>query len=230
MSPPILVLHAVGGPDGRYTLPEEVFHGFLARAVGQGWSLCTLSDLAGRDGRDGTGRTLALTFDDAYESVARVALPALQALGLPATVFVNTEAVGGRNDWNRRAACRLQHCTWDALGRLHDAGWEIGSHTHHHFNLLSLDDAEIRSEVETANALLERHLGVRPRCLAYPYGRFDARVVAAIRPCFDLAVATERGGDDWVRDRWSLRRLWPEATQAAVRALFYPGGDHASGG
>lgn len=42
---------------------------------------------------------LALTFDDAYEGVARYALPALKSLELPATIFVTGSAVTGEAFW-----------------------------------------------------------------------------------------------------------------------------------
>ncbi len=44
-------------------------------------------------------RSVLLTFDDAYEDVARHAWPTLRALGLPAVMFVPTAAPNGRPSW-----------------------------------------------------------------------------------------------------------------------------------
>ncbi len=53
-------------------------------------------------------RSLALTFDDGYESVVRLGLPILERLGLPATVFLVTEAVDlGQRLWPDRVYAHL---------------------------------------------------------------------------------------------------------------------------
>jgi peptidoglycan/xylan/chitin deacetylase (PgdA/CDA1 family) len=45
-------------------------------------------------------RALCITFDDGYRSVHDLALPILQEFGLPATVFVTSGYIDGRNMWN----------------------------------------------------------------------------------------------------------------------------------
>ncbi|WP_313702875.1 polysaccharide deacetylase family protein [Massilia sp.] len=47
-------------------------------------------------------RAVCITFDDGYRSVHDLALPVLRRLGLPATVFVSSGYVDGRNMWNDR--------------------------------------------------------------------------------------------------------------------------------
>src|SRR5690554_7742286 len=46
-------------------------------------------------GEDDCNR-VAITFDDAYESVYQNAAPLLERHGLPYTIFVNTDAIGSR--------------------------------------------------------------------------------------------------------------------------------------
>ena len=47
-------------------------------------------------------RAIAITFDDGYCSVHNLALPVLQELGLPATVFVTSGYIGQGSMWNDR--------------------------------------------------------------------------------------------------------------------------------
>ena len=62
--------------------------------------------------------------------------------------------------------------TWEQIRELMTSGWTIGGHTHTHPNLseLSLTDPtgeQVRSEMETNNALLEQYLGIRPEYFAF---------------------------------------------------------------
>jgi len=142
-------------------------------------------------------RTLAVTFDDGYRSVFTHARPVLERLGLPGTVFVPTDLIGrhtllrwpGIDQWiGGPHEDELVGMSWDELGSLHAAGWEIGSHTCSHPRLSRLDDRELRRELQDSRRACEERLG---RCLtlALPYGDGDARVLPAAVEAGYAAVA-----------------------------------------
>jgi peptidoglycan/xylan/chitin deacetylase (PgdA/CDA1 family) len=142
-------------------------------------------------------RTLAVTFDDGYRSVLTHARPILDRLGLPATVFVSTDFVDidgpmhwpGIDDWLGSAhEDELRGMTWEQLGALRDAGWEIGSHTCSHPRLSRLADAPLARELSESRRACEARFGTC-RTLALPYGDGDARVLAAAREAGYVAVA-----------------------------------------
>jgi peptidoglycan/xylan/chitin deacetylase (PgdA/CDA1 family) len=142
-------------------------------------------------------RTLAVTFDDGYRSVLSHALPILDRLGLPGTVFVATDFVGrdapmswpGIDDWlGGPHEAELAGMSWDELATLRDAGWEIGSHTCSHPRLSQLDDGALRRELVESRRTCASHLGAC-RTLALPYGDGDARVVSAAAEAAYRAVA-----------------------------------------
>jgi peptidoglycan/xylan/chitin deacetylase (PgdA/CDA1 family) len=58
---------------------------------------------------------------------------------------------------------------------------------------LPLEDEErLTAELSDSRAVLARHMGVPPSILAYPSGRYDARVVSAVRAAgYTAAVTTE---------------------------------------
>jgi peptidoglycan/xylan/chitin deacetylase (PgdA/CDA1 family) len=156
-------------------------------------------------------RTVAVTFDDGYRSVLTRALPVLERLGLPGTVFVPTDFVGsdgpmswpGIDHWvGSPYENELVGMSWDELGALRQAGWEIGSHTCSHPHLSRLDDATLQRELRDSRAACEAQLGAC-RTLALPYGDGDARVLAAAEEAGYSGVAGLTGfgisGVGWPR-------------------------------
>ena len=131
------------------------------------------------------GRALHVTFDDAYKSVAN-ALPVLELLGLPATVFTCAAfAETGRPfdvpELASQAAAHpkeLATMNWEELRALSERGVEIGSHTMTHPHLPRLSDEEIDRELQDSRVRIEDELGRPCRFLAYPFGEHDARVRA----------------------------------------------------
>lgn len=204
--PVIVVLHEVVEASVRHGVSPALLSTLVDRAASEGWRFVTASVAMKEAEKE--ERTIALTFDDAYRSVVESALPILVARSIPATVFVSTEFVGQDNAWNRRAPRRVQHCGWPELARLAEAGWEVGSHGHGHYNLLALTEEEVLLDLDRSMGELRRQLGLQPSGFAYPYGAFDSRVRGLVRRRFDWAMATEHGRtvDE---DRLAVRRIWP---------------------
>ena len=70
---------------------------------------------------------------------------------------------------------------WEMLDEMCAAGIAIGSHTRTH-SLLTLEEpARVREEVEGSRRLLEQGLGQAIRHFAYPDGRFNTPIVAAVK-------------------------------------------------
>jgi peptidoglycan/xylan/chitin deacetylase (PgdA/CDA1 family) len=184
------------------------------------------------------GRRVAITFDDAYLSVFELAKPILDDAGFPATVFVPTDyparpgqpmAWDGIDKWAGGPYEReLRPMSWEQLGMLADAGWEIGSHTCSHPRLSSLTDEDLALELVESRLAVAERLNRPCNTLAYPYGDHDVRVVEAARVAGYVAAATLPG-----RLSKARRLAWPRIgiyhvdderrfrlkTSAAVRRL-----------
>ncbi|WP_372987867.1 polysaccharide deacetylase family protein [Marinobacter sp.] len=120
----------------------------------------------------GTARnSVALTFDDAYESVYTTAAPMLADRGYPYTVFVNTDAVG-----------RTGYMTWDQLEELASReGVTLANHSTDHGHLARKPDEpedqwqqRIEHSLDGAQKELQQRLGIDTPMFAYPYGEFDS--------------------------------------------------------
>jgi peptidoglycan/xylan/chitin deacetylase (PgdA/CDA1 family) len=196
----VLCYHAVS-PDWpeRYTVTPGALETHVRDLLRRGYRGVTFADAVRADRRE---RVFALTFDDAYRSVREHALPLLDRLGVPATVFAVsgfaetaapvTTALG---DWaGGPHEHELQSMGWDELRALAGQGWEIGSHTRSHPMLTRLGDGELADELTQSRAVCEAGVGQPVRSLAYPYGDFDARVSAAAAAAGYEQAATLFGG------------------------------------
>src|SRR3954465_12555075 len=113
----------------------------------------------------------------------------LDAAGYPATVYAPTAYLDTPErplSWNGIEQGQggphereLLPMSWDQLRELADAGWEIGAHTRTHPHLTEVGDEELRVELGESKATVEERLGRPCPTLAYPYGDYDERVVAA---------------------------------------------------
>jgi peptidoglycan/xylan/chitin deacetylase (PgdA/CDA1 family) len=144
-------------------------------------------------------KTLAVTFDDGFRSVATLALPILREYGIPGTVFVPTDYIGtdepmrwpGIDQWyGGPHEAELLPMTWGDVAMLAEVGWEVGSHTRSHPRLTHLDDTSLQAELRGSRAACEHQLSQPCRTLAYPYGDHDQRVVAATRAAGYEAACT----------------------------------------
>lgn len=131
------------------------------------------------------GKTVVVTFDDAYRSVLHRGYPVLAKLGVPATVFVPTAFATSQEPmaWSEMDRWvgtpfegELDCMTWGELRQLQAEGWEIGSHTRTHADLAQLGDAEVAAELSSSREDCERELQRPCLSLAYPFSSYDQRV------------------------------------------------------
>ena len=88
---------------------------------------------------------------------------------------------------------------WDMLEEMHAAGVTVGSHTRTHPLLTLEEPARVREEVEGSRRLIQQWLGPKIDHFAYPDGRFNAPVVAAVKKSgyrFAYGVCQHRAASD----------------------------------
>ncbi len=137
---------------------------------------------------------VVLTFDDAYRDFLSNAWPILSSHGFGATMFVPTDHVGGRAEWDRGFGEPAGLMTWDELRMLAGQGLEIGAHSCSHPYLTRLPPAQVMAEGRNAKARLEAELGRTVDLLAYPYGDQNLLVRRAMAACGYVAALTTEPG------------------------------------
>lgn len=124
-------------------------------------------------------KVVAITFDDAYDSIFETAFPLLKRYQFPFTVFVSTQPI----DQNVPA-----FMSWSQLRQLNDAGVTVANHghTHMHFVRRQKEESEaiwlerITDDILTAERRLQQELGIGHKLLAYPYGEYTSEIEARV--------------------------------------------------
>ncbi|HEU4721089.1 MAG TPA: polysaccharide deacetylase family protein [Gemmatimonadaceae bacterium] len=195
----ILTYHSIDESGSVISIPEATFRRHVAWLATGRVRVLPLEELAAApDDAD----SVAITFDDGMESCSRIAAPLLRDHGLPATVFVVTDAVGSTNVWGGRGDPGIPVVSllgWDALGELARGGVSVGAHTCSHPRLDLLDAGAIEREIVDSKARIARELGIEATTFAYPYGRLNAAARDVVAREFRYGVTTRLatlGADD----------------------------------
>lgn len=172
--------HSVADSAGRAFRPfvtePGVFRDHMAALVDAGYLATTVSDLLDADTPARSGRTVVVTFDDAFLDFHTTVLPVLAELRLRATLYVPTAYVGGTSRWLQPDGEDRPMMSWTALAEAAASGVEIGSHSRTHPQLDRLSRDRVRSEVRDSKAVLEDRLQREIRTFAYPFGYHDQAV------------------------------------------------------
>ncbi len=117
-------------------------------------------------------RSLAITFDDGYESIYRNAFPIMEEYGFVSTVFVVVGFVGKENNWDVNLwGRRSKHLSWRQMKEMATYGHSFQSHTVNHPDLTRLTPPQLEYELGYSKKLLEDKMGEAVEFLACPFGR-----------------------------------------------------------
>jgi len=235
---PVLMYHRVGTPhnewESRYCVTPERFSQHIRRLQKRGMQACSFTDffawLAG-DMNLPEGSFL-LTFDDGFLGVYEYAAPVLHDLSWPATVFLVSQLIGARDEW-----CKNENpngATYPLLESgqietMRGMGFTFHSHTRLHPDLTTLSDDRLSEELTGSRQDLENLLSEQVAYLAYPYGRYDERVVNAARAAgYQAAFSTQPGFNRRGLDPYRIRRLDVFGTDTPTmlaRKIFFGSND-----
>lgn len=152
-----------------------------------------------------------ITFDDSNLSDHAIALPALLARGLTARFFVLSGRLGTAGALDA-----------DQLRAMQAAGMGLGSHGVAHVPWTGLDAAALAEEITRSKAVLEEICGHPVVEAGIPFGRYDARVLRALRHAGYTTAWSSDGGTlnstAFLRARTSLRGDMARAEIDAILA------------
>jgi peptidoglycan/xylan/chitin deacetylase (PgdA/CDA1 family) len=156
-------------------------------------------------------RPFVVSFDDGYDSQYGSARVVLDRLRWPGVLNLEVHNVGLAGGLSRSQVADLVH-----------HGWEVDAHTFTHPDLTTLGPSALHHEVAGSRRWLQRRFGVPVWFFAYPAGRYDAAVEAAVRRAgFEGATTTRPGIGAPDDDPYQLPRLrvLPDMTPAQVLGL-----------
>ncbi|MBL4791014.1 MAG: polysaccharide deacetylase family protein [Kordiimonadaceae bacterium] len=144
-------------------------------------------------------RTIVITVDDAYKSVADVGWPKFKAAGIPITVFVSTDPVDAGSS---------NYMSWDDIRRLQAEGVEIGHHSASHLHMVAAGLEASIADIKKASARFVEELGEVPSLFAYPYGEYSPELVEMIKAeGFEIAFSQYSGPVAPWLNRFTLPRF-----------------------
>ncbi len=165
---------------------------------------------------------MAVTFDDADQSVFENALPIMEARGIKPCIFVVADYV--EKGCTYREKIRRPVMNWHMLEMCVSKGVEIGNHTFSHPNLTECAADKIIEELALNRQCIEDKLGLHAVHFAYPYGQFTKSTIDLIRRsglCQSQAT-TQRGQMSTKHDLHFVRRdrIDLEKTPQQIEALM----------
>ncbi len=140
-------------------------------------------------------RLVGITFDDGYLNNLTHALPVLQAHGFGATCYVVSGRLGQTNAWDHPPGVPGKSLMSEAqLRQWQDGGQDIGSHSHTHADLSTCPPEALGQEIAHSRQHLQALFGRdSAQHFCYPYGRYNADTVEAVRQAgFESATTTRR--------------------------------------
>lgn len=212
---PILAYHLIGTPapgtpnQELWVDPSEFRHevewlaqrGYQAVTLQQWWD-------AWHGGAALPARPVVFTFDDGFADWYQNAYPILAARGWVGSVQLALSHLG----IFRSPPAQLSPYAWKLqpymVEQMLAAGWELESHSLTHPHLTQVTSTQLRAEVADSRTGLQARFGAPVSFFCYPYGDYDAAVVAAVRAAGYLgALTTIDGVASSRRSPYALRRI-----------------------
>jgi peptidoglycan/xylan/chitin deacetylase (PgdA/CDA1 family) len=176
------------------TMTPQVFDAQMAVLAKAGWHTITLATLADDLAANVTppAHTFVVTIDDGWWDSYNYAFNILLKYGFVATFFVIADRIG-----------QPSFLAPNEIQILAAAGNDIGDHTVNHVALTAAQPKALTYEIDSAAATIAAITGRWPETLAYPLGKTDSRVMAAVAACKPLRLAVVEGSGG--RETWATR-------------------------
>ncbi|SRR5712692_6837894 len=171
----------------RYVVTDSDFRSQMKRLAGEGWRGVSLSQALG----SWAAKTVCVTFDDGCETDVLAGAPALKEAGFGATFYITTGFVG-----------KPGYLSSSQVRELNKLGLEIGCHSLTHPYLTDVDDARLHEETAGAKERLEQMVGVTVEHFSCPGGRWNPRVVEAVKAAKFQSMATSRAAMNFPNTDW----------------------------
>lgn len=214
---PVLMYHRVGmaaNPwEARYAISPANFAAHMETLARKGYRAVPAEALVDwlEGGAPLPSGAFILTFDDGFRGVREHALPVLENLGWPCTVFLVSDLLGGEDLWTREF--NPDGTTYPLLDEAEirdmlERGVSFHSHTRSHADLPTLSDAQLDEQLASPRETLAKLVGHDVPYIAYPFGHVDERVEAATRAAgYRAAFSTQPGFNRRDVNPFRIRRL-----------------------
>lgn len=153
-------------------------------------------------------KSFIITFDDGFEDNFTNAFPILQKYNFKATIYLvpNQKA----NHWEEKNTSILSNLlNNEQILQMQNSGLiEFGSHTLSHVNLSTIIDEQLINELRESKKEVENITKKDCEAFAYPYGKFDDKIVQAVKNAgYKNATVVKRGLFEQNDDVFTIKRI-----------------------
>ena len=169
--------------------------------------------------------SVALTFDDGFMDNYELALPVLLELGQCATWFIASQDIGKPASWDHPSPYDSRLMAPGQIRRMAASGMEIGGHSRSHSDLTTLQEDALKEEILGSKRDLEDITGSKVTSFAYPFGRWNERVLKITAEAgYGLACTTSPGRVSRTNNLLAVPRVAvfsEDTTSSFARKLIY---------
>lgn len=186
-------------------VPPNVFENQLITLKNAGYTFITpkdIPDILNKTNNDleELKKYVIISFDDGFRDFYTDAYPILKKHSVSAINYIPYYLID-----------RQDYMTKDMLEKVaKDPLIEIGSHTLNHAYLLNIPDQIANNEIQLSKDYMEESLGVKVESFAYPFGKYDEKIIEKVKEAgYKTAVTVDSGGIVKSDDLFRLKRVRP---------------------
>ena len=167
MKIPILIYHSISNDESSLSLSINEFEKHIIYLKDKNFKTINFDQI-----NSIKNKQIIITFDDGYKDLISSVLPILKKYNFNATCFVVSSLLGKKNMWDigKKNFIQKDLMNLNDIREWVDNGMYIGSHSHNHLDLTSLNDDKMTSELTYSKKILEDKIGVKIKNFSYPYG------------------------------------------------------------
>ena len=204
--PPVVLYHDVKlMPLNNFDVILKDFRKQLDWIKSAGYETLTMDEFIDivQSGKEFPKRSILITFDDGYADAYAYAVPELKKRNMKATFFISS--------WYLNKITKGYPYMKDSEVKelANDPLFSIGSHTIKHVHLDKIETEYQIKELNASKEYLEKLTGKPIRALAYPFGDYNAEVIANTKAAgYEVAFAVNDRGLFNEPARFSIPRIY----------------------
>ena len=190
---PILIYHSISNDESSLSLSINEFEKHIIYLKDRNFKTINFDQI-----NNEKTKQIIITFDDGYKDLISCVLPILKKHNFNATCFIVSGLLGKKNLWDvgKKNFVQKDLMNLNDTREWVDNGMFIGSHSHNHLDLTSLNNDKITDELTYSKKILEDKIGVKIKNFSYPYGKVNNLVYQKTKEIFEKATTTNRGRFD----------------------------------
>jgi peptidoglycan/xylan/chitin deacetylase (PgdA/CDA1 family) len=193
MKIPILIYHSISNDESSLSLSINEFEKHIIYLKDRNFKTINFDQI-----NSTKKKQIIITFDDGYKDLISCVLPILKKHNFNATCFIVSSLLGKENLWDvgKKNFVQKDLMNLNDTREWVDNGMFIGSHSHNHLDLTSLNHDKMTNELTYSKKILEDKIGVKIKNFSYPYGKVNDLVYRKTKEIFEKAATINRGRFD----------------------------------